>query len=537
MAEEPLRDIVDLYFAAAAIDDPVECDDYVREQCGADHTLAEKLRGMLQVREEAEQLFEAKSDPSAKTLPMDLMLDLGADFSGLGEIANFRIEKLIGRGGMGNVFLAFDMQLRRPVALKFPRVDTLHNPQLLERFLQEARLAAQLNHPNLVKIYQVDVLGKACFIASEWCEGGDLARWLAANSGAQEPRWSAALIAAIARAVAYCHRQKVVHLDIKPANIIMAKLDTDHADDSKVPIEHAILPFRPMLTDFGVAKVVEEGLTQTHSSLMMGTPMYMAPEQAECDRSKTGPLSDIFALGVVLHELLYGERPFEGDSPLKVMDKLRSSDTLVLPKSNQVPQELRTICSRCLQHAPEDRYPSADALAEDLDRFLRHEPIHARPVSLTQRLKRWSMRPQRIAEAFVVTIVIQLVLSAWVLLGICVAGSFLDGTELLAARLEMSMTIFFISTPLVLLSYLAIHGRRWATYTAFLLSLVGQVVVPGLALAGVVSMLQSLYDQQPYFQMINMGLVLFAGLTQTFLLGVAISALKKKDGANVSAQA
>ncbi len=529
VAEQPSLDIVELYNAAAAIEDPLECDAFVREQCGEDHALIEKLQAMLRVREEAEQLFETEASQPDSRISIELLADLHADLNRLGRIGNFRIERLVGRGGMGNVFLAFDEQLRRPVALKFPRVDTLNNPQLLARFLQEAQLAAQLNHPNLVKIYQVDVWGDACYIASEWCEGGDLARWLVEHPGPQEPRWSACLIGAIARAVAYCHRQNIVHLDIKPANVILAT----RVDDPESLATHALsgsegLPFIPMLTDFGVARVVEEGLTKTHTSLLMGTPLYMAPEQAECDRDKIGPTSDIFALGAVLHELLYGERPFDGKSPLKIMDQLRQVDTLVIPKRDHVPSELRTICSRCLQHAPMDRYPSADALAEDLDSYLRGEPIHARPVSLKQRLLRWCSRPQRTSEAIVIMVFIQLLLSSWVLLGILVIGQFMSGTTLVASRLEMSATILFISCPLLGLSVLASHGRRWAIYAAFLGSLVGQVLAPAAAMVGWVDLIAALYHLQPYFQQVNMGLVLFAGIAQTCMLGIGIFALRKQ---------
>jgi len=497
VAEEPALDIVELYNA---------------EQLGRSKELAK-----------AETIGQADSH---------LPADFHSDLTRLGRIGKFRIERLVGRGGMGNVFLAFDEQLQRPVALKIPRVDTLENPQLLARFLKEARVAAQLNHPNLVKIYQVDVWGEACYIASEWCQGGDLARWLAAHPGPQDPRWSATLIAAIAWAIAYCHRQNIVHLDIKPANIILASklsnsLGTPAANSDMAHSAAECLPFVPMLTDFGVARVIEEGLTKTHSSMLMGTPLYMAPEQAECDREKIGPSSDIFALGVVLHELLYGERPFDGRSPMKVMDQLRKADTIVIPKREDLPGELRTICGRCLQHDPVDRYPSADALAEDLDRYLRGEPIHARPVSMQQHLLRWCSRPQRLSEAIVGVIVIQILLSAWVLLGVYMAGRFMNGTALLAARLEMSATVFLISLPLLGLGYLASHGRRWAIYTAFLGSLFGQALVPAIAMAGWLDIMASIYERQPYFQAINMGLVLFAGITQTCMLGLGIIAMRK----------
>ncbi|MEX1027190.1 MAG: serine/threonine-protein kinase, partial [Candidatus Paceibacterota bacterium] len=360
-------------------------DGFVQARSGQDREPLDRLRAMLSVRNEADALSEGQSE--SQSAPRD---DDSPELPGLGRVGRFRLERLVGRGGMGNVFLGYDEQLHRPAALKFPRVDIVDDAQQLERFLREARLAAQLNHPNLVEIYEVGVWGQACFIASQWCEGGDLSDWLRKHPGPHDPAWSALLVGSVARAAAYCHQQGVVHLDIKPANVVLVA-DADSSGGG--------LPFKPMLTDFGIARMFEEGLTCTHSSLLLGTPLYMAPEQAECRRDKIGPASDVFALGVVLYELLFGRRPFEGDSAIEVLDQLRSPDTLVLPATGKVPRELRTVCQRCLEHDPASRYPSADALAEDLDRYLRGEPVHARPVSRRQLLWRWCERPERIVQA------------------------------------------------------------------------------------------------------------------------------------------
>ncbi len=197
---------------------------------------------------------ETNDHPAAMPSPEDAHQGTGRDPIPMSKLDRFQIQHLVGRGGMGNVYLAYDQFLRRPVALKFPRMDSTGNPQLLEQFLREARLAAQLNHPNLVKIYEVDVWGKDCFIASEWCEGGDLSKWIQANPGPQNPQWSARIIRAIARAIAYCHQQNIVHLDIKPANIILTKESTDPQGRPAIHGSNDSDPIRPVLTDFGVAR-------------------------------------------------------------------------------------------------------------------------------------------------------------------------------------------------------------------------------------------------------------------------------------------
>ncbi|MCA9133550.1 MAG: serine/threonine protein kinase, partial [Planctomycetales bacterium] len=479
---------------AAAIDDPLEFDQFIQLHCGDNPELADKLRGMLTVREKPkqqagkEQGGKAASASASGTRPLAPPAAQLGDTPPLGKVGKFRLEKLIGRGGMGNVYLAFDEQLRRPVALKFPRLGTLDNPQLLTQFLQEARLAAQLDHPNLVKIYQVDVLGDICFIASEWCEGGDLARWLVKHPGAQEPRWSAALIAALARAVAYCHQQNVAHLDIKPGNVILAiSKQTIPMEESGDREREPLLDMRPMLTDFGVARVIEEGLTKTHSSLLMGTPLYMAPEQAECAREKIGPTSDIFALGVVLYELLYGRRPFDGPSPMLVMDQLRRADSLVLSKSREVPSELRTVCERCLQLAPEDRYPSADSLADDLERYLRHEPIHARPVSRVQRIWRWLEKPQRLVHVGMLAVVIQTIfllnLVGTVTLKALGSATSMDADTGTIA-LPFAALALGLHVPSLVLALYTVRCRPWSVPLQLLQSLICTAMIGHILVTG-----------------------------------------------------
>ncbi len=505
-------------------------------------------------------LLAKKVDPQVATIPLDNTPLAAHAPLGSSRIGKFRLDKLIGRGGMGNVFLAYDEQLRRKVAIKFPRVDTFHQPQLANQFLREARLAAQLNHPNLVKIYEVAVRDDVCYIASEWCDGGDLANWLAAHPGPCDPTWSASVVLHIAQAVAHCHAQNIVHLDIKPGNIILARRSASESSNSNpttVSHEYAIRAtpttqddcteqaskhtsnapesfataaeyLVPMLTDFGVARVIEEGLTKTRSSVLMGTPLYMAPEQAECHRERIGPASDIFALGIVLHELLYGVHPFRSESPLQSMDQIRSAETLVIAQTDFIPRDLRTICERCMQYAIEDRYASADDLVSDLSRFLRGDPIQARPVSKLQRIQRWCLRPQRISEAITTVFVSQVVLGLWTLLGIIGAGEIASGDALTSSRIQLLTTIVFISVPVVGFAKIAALGKTWGLTAALALVFCGQTAVPALALLGAIDIMGAVYGPYPFFRTVNLGLVLIVGAIQTWMLAIAICASRKQ---------
>ncbi|QEG00530.1 Serine/threonine-protein kinase PrkC [Stieleria maiorica] len=272
------------------------------ERCGADDGLKSEVFRLLELDRSRGNFLDrfasaVGADPgeTAKTLQsigIAGSLALDSVVGTLGQIGRFELRKLVGRGGMGNVFLAQDMELQRPVALKFPRIERLTSEEERERFFREARLSAKFNHPNLVTVYEVGVLGQMCFIASEWFDGGDFAAWLEKHPGPHNPRWCAELVRPLARAIAYCHDQGVAHLDLKPVNITLA-----------MESEQDPMKFRPMLTDFSIARVFEGELSQTNFSMLLGTPLYMAPEQAACDRDSIGPQSDVYALGVVLHEL------------------------------------------------------------------------------------------------------------------------------------------------------------------------------------------------------------------------------------------
>jgi hypothetical protein len=193
----------------------------------------------------------------------------------------------------------------------------------------------------------------------------------------------------------------------------------------------------------------------------------MAPEQAECDREKIGPPSDVFALGVILHELVYGIRPFNGDSVVEVIDQLRSTNTLVMPANKLVPRDLRTICQRCLEHDPANRYPSADALAEDLDRYQRGESIHARPVGMVRRWSRWLERPERIVQAGITTIVIQIFILSELfggLLAISLGWNAFTNVDLSVMAKDFFMIALFPHVPSLIVAWYTVRRKKWSVY-------------------------------------------------------------------------
>ena len=222
-------------------------------------------------------------------------------------MGRFEVVRELGRGGFGIVFLAFDPLLCREVALKLPAPQVVVTPGLCDRFLREARAAAGLSHPNLVNVYETGAWGVAAYIAIEYCPGETLAAWLQ-NRAEPVPVTSAAtLVATLARALDYAHNQGVIHRDLKPSNIVLvANPGSSSAPSGAVDLGALV----PKITDFGLAKLIESDPAETRSTAILGTPIYMAPEQAESRLGDIGPHTDVYALGVTLYEMLTGRVPF-----------------------------------------------------------------------------------------------------------------------------------------------------------------------------------------------------------------------------------
>jgi eukaryotic-like serine/threonine-protein kinase len=309
------------------------------------------------------------------------------------EIPGYEIEAVLGHGGMGVVYKARQLRLQRLVALKMLLAGPYARPKELERFLREAKAVAGLRHPNIVQIYEVgDVDGRPYF-TMEFVEGGSLAQKV--HGKPQPARDAAALVATLAHAIQAAHQGGIVHRDLKPGNVLLT------ADGT------------PKVTDFGLARRLEGGDGLTLSGVPLGTPSYMAPEQACGHRDTIGPAADVYALGAILYEMLTGRPPFRGETAAETLQQVVADEPVSPARLNpRVPRDLETICLKCLHKEPGCRYASARELADDLRRFLNDEPIRARPPGRWERSRRWLRRhPATVAG-----------LAAALLLAICLAG-------------------------------------------------------------------------------------------------------------------
>jgi serine/threonine-protein kinase len=290
-----------------------------------------------------------------------------------GSIPGYEILGTLGRGGMGVVYRAMQKGPNRVVALKMILAGAHADERDLMRFRIEAEAVGQLKHPNIVQVYEVGEQDGVPFFSLEFVEGGSLQDKI--TSAPPTPPQSAHLIQQLAQAMDYAHRQGIIHRDLKPANVLLTQDGV------------------PKVTDFGLAKRLAEDSSQTRTGAILGTPSYMAPEQAAGKTKELGPAADIYALGSILYELLTGGPPFHGptvyDTIQMVQDVEPVPPTRLHPK---LPRDLETICLKALSKEPRKRYESAGLMAEDLRRFLNHEPILARPTPVWERVYKWARR-------------------------------------------------------------------------------------------------------------------------------------------------
>jgi serine/threonine protein kinase len=311
-------------------------------------------------------------------------------------VPGFEILGELGRGGTAVVYRAHQVALQRTVALKMVLNGAHAGPKELARFRAEAAVIARLQHPNIVQVYDVGEVAGRPYFALEFVAGGSLAQHL---RGVPQPiRPAAQLVETLARAVHVAHISGVVHRDLKPANILLSERGVG-GEQSRNPTgathRSPLSIFQPKITDFGVARCADgDGEMQrdpTVTGEILGTPSYMAPEQAATPRQPVGPAADVYALGAILYELLTGRPPFRGEAPLEtVFQVLHTEPVSVTGLQPNVPRDLETICLKCLRKEPHRRYGSALELAEEIQRFLRNEPIRARPVRAVERLWRWA---------------------------------------------------------------------------------------------------------------------------------------------------
>jgi hypothetical protein len=333
-------------------------------------------------------------------------------------VPNYQIVEVLGEGGMGIVYKAFDQRLKRTVALKMIR-GSRAGPEDLRRFRSEAEAVAKLDRPGIVHIYEFGEHQQEPFFALEYVDGGSLSGHL--NGQPQAPAQAARLVEDLARSVEDAHRLGIIHRDLKPGNILLQR-----TNDAAAPWVRDGVGYQPKIADFGLAKQILDASDSAQTQGIVGTPSYMAPEQAGELGRRLGPSADVYALGAILYELLTGRAPFRGESVLETLEQVRTqapiAPTRLQPK---VPRDLETICLKCLRKDPAKRYPSAAALADDLGRFLRREPIQARPVGMLETARLWCVR--RPAQAALlagsfVGVIIFVCLAFWALLEHAVAG-------------------------------------------------------------------------------------------------------------------
>ncbi len=332
----------------------------------------------------------------------------------------------LGRGGMGIVFRARQRQPDRLVALKVIAAGELAEPRVIERFRREAEAAAALEHPDIVSIYEVGEQGGLPYFSMRLIEGPTLAETLAKRGPSSRPQTRSeleamvALAVRLARAVQFAHERGVLHRDLKPGNVLLDALGEPH------------------LTDFGLAKLIEQDSSLTHTNAILGTPSYMAPEQASGDTHAATTATDVYGLGAILYELLTGRPPFQGATPVETLRQVAEGDprrpTLLNPAMDR---DLETICLKALAKEPSRRYASAAALANDLEHWRRHESIEARPTSGREQIVRWMRR--RPARALSLAVIVVLVVTVAVVSS--VAAVRLSRANALAAREHYFSTI------------------------------------------------------------------------------------------------
>ena len=366
------------------------------------------------------------------------------------QVGRYAIKSLIGSGGHGVVYHAHDTELDREVALKIPRPEVLLDEDRRRRFVTEAKTAAMLDHPAIVKVYEAELSGATPYIASAYWPGDSLATWMDNNQGQQDGKDIAAFIEQLAQAVHYAHQNGVVHRDLKPSNVLLAQTETGSPS--------TLSGFQPRLTDFGLALLADSQLEDTKSSMMVGTPLYMSPEQASDRREEIGPAADIFSLGAILYHVLTGAPPFAAETYIGVISRIREGTIDRINSTNQnVDQDLETICMKCLQREPSDRYASADDLANDLRCYLSDSPIAARPPRAWELFTRWSCRQLRVSEATVAVILISIVRLVYSFLGLAMVR-FAAGMDATNAEINDGMKAhLFVTAPTELWLIWAAH--------------------------------------------------------------------------------
>ena len=386
-----------------------------------------------------------------------------SQFGFMPELANYRIESVLGRGAFGVVYAATDLRRERKVAIKIPRVEVLVDDDKKKRFKSEAKAAASLNHDSIVPVFEAS-FGLTPFIVMAYCEGPDLGRWILETPVPATWPEAAAFMATVAEAVDYAHSRGVYHRDLKPSNILLERL----ADSTSIKLSS----YKPLLADFGLAKLADHSLTDTRSSLILGTPSYMAPEQLESAAPLTAA-TDVYALGSILFELISGKMPVEGSTYVEVVDRLRDSPPIRLRSiAKDIPRDLDRVVTRCLEKNPRARYQTAGELARDLRACVAGNAISAKPTGMFERFRYWSQHPIRIRDAGRFMVFFHLVVALWVILIAFTLPQYdlLSSAQFSQALRDMAIVVFGVHLPGICIGYYTIRRREWSYWCGLIFS-------------------------------------------------------------------
>jgi serine/threonine-protein kinase len=365
-----------------------------------------------------------RADLDALFPPVDETMPQAPPGLSLPGIPGYHVDAVLGHGGMGVVYKARHLRLNRTVALKMLLTGAYATPEELARFQREAESVAGLRHANIVQVYDVGDHDGLPYFTMEYVEGGSLAQKLMGTP--QCVHFSAAWVATLAEAVQVAHQGGIIHRDLKPANVLLQRKPEIPSPNSQVSnpsspgpslatpsdLDYRIADFDPKVVDFGLARHFERDSGLTLSGARVGTPSYMAPEQAMGKTHTIGPAADIYSLGAVLYELVTGRPPFKGETPTETQLQVLHHDPVPPSRLNpRVSRDLETICLKCLEKDPARRYATAAALADDLRRLEEGRPIKARPVGWAERSWRWCRRKPA-AAALIAALLVLVLLTA-----------------------------------------------------------------------------------------------------------------------------
>ncbi len=376
--QQPLRTI---FNEALEIADAQQRADYLKAACGADTALLQRIEELIDANHTAEGFLGGAGDTVAKSARDILGTLMASEKPGepaLRQFGDYELLEEIARGGMGIVYKARQVSLDRVVAVKLLLLGQYASEEFIHRFRIEASAAASLQHPNIVAIHEVGVHQGQHYFAMDFVDGPNLAQLV--RDQPLTAKRAAGYVKTIAEAIHFAHTRRILHRDLKPSNVLIDAND------------------QPRVTDFGLAKNLANDSELTLSGQVMGSPGYMPPEQALGERGKMGPASDVYSLGAILYHALTGRAPFVGETVGDTLQQVQSKEPiaprLLIPA---IPVDLETICLRCLEKESGKRFASAQDLADELGRFLRDEPIHARPISRVEKAWRWCRRKPELA--------------------------------------------------------------------------------------------------------------------------------------------